>query len=426
MSLLLLPLLLPLVQGTDDINNRMDALAQDNQTLSAKIDALVDELERRDLGALAPSELTGVAGMGRSASRVHSQDQGTTIGGYGEFLFDMPAGGDDTFDALRGVLYVGHRFNENWLFNSEIEFEHGSTSKSGSASLEFGYVEYLASDSFALRGGLLLVPMGLVNENHEPTAYLPVSRPKTEQNIIPSTWREMGLGAWGREGDLDWRTYVINGLRGETFNDSGLRGGRQKGSKADAEDLAFVGRLDWHPTPGVTVGGSVYLGDSAGNNEDLGTDLGTQIVELHATWQQGPWLMQALAAQAEVDGAEDFNQSFIDAHNAHAGDPGHVPHVDGDDSPSLANTMRGAYLQLGYNVLANANTSMALSPYVRYETLNTQADLPSNATAKASRNEDILTFGLALEPTDGVIIKLDYASSDENGDRTALLIGYSF
>ncbi len=410
MSLLLLPLILPLPQ--DQVSDRLDALARENQVLNAKIEALADELERRDLGELAPSELTRVAGMGHSASRVYSNDHGTSVGGYGEFLYNLPAGAGNTFDALRGVLYVGHRFTENWLVNTEIEFEHGSTSKSGSASLEFGYLEYLASESFALRAGLLLVPMGLVNENHEPTAYLPVSRPKVEQRLMPSTWREMGLGAWGRKDNLEWRTYVVNGLRGADFDDSGLRGGRQKGSKADAEDLALVQRVDWHASPGLTVGGSFYVGNSAGNNEDLGGSLGTRIVELHATWQEGPWRLQALAAQAEIDGAQAFNQSFIDD-----------PELD---NPSLANTLRGAYLQLGYNVLASSESSMALSPYVRFETLDTQADLPSNAVADPRFDEDIVTVGLALEPTDGVIIKLDYARSDENSDRTALLIGYSF
>jgi hypothetical protein len=412
MYLLLLPLLLSCPQDTAEIQQRADDLEQVRQELNAKIDALADELERRDLGELAPSELTRVSGMGRSASKIYSRDQGTSIGGYGEYLYNLPAGANNTFDALRGVLYVGHRFDEHWLVNTEIEIEHGSTSESGSASLEFGYVEYLPNDAFAVRGGLLLVPMGLVNENHEPTAYLPVSRPKVEQVIMPSTWREMGLGAWGRTGSLEWHTYVVNGLAGENFDESGLRGGRQKGSKADAEDLAFVQRLDWSLSPGLVLGTSFYVGNSAGSNEDLGGSLGTQIFEVHGTWEEGPWSLQALATQAEVDGAQEFNQGFLDDLNP--------------TNPSLANTLHGAYLQVGYNLLANTSSSMALSPYVRYETLDTQADLPSNAVANPKSDEEILTFGIALKPTDGVVIKLDYASSDQNGDRMALLIGYSF
>ena len=338
MYLLLLPLLLSCPQDSTEIQQRADDLEQVRQELDAKIDALADELERRDLGELAPSELTRVSGMGLAASRIYSRDQGTSIGGYGEFLYNLPAGANNTFDALRGVLYVGHRFDEHWLVNTEIEFEHGSTSKSGSASLEFGYVEYLPNDAFAVRGGLLLVPMGLVNENHEPTAYLPVSRPKVEQKIMPSTWREMGLGAWGRTGSLEWHTYVVNGLAGENFDESGLRGGRQKGSKADAEDLAFVQRLDWSLSPGLVLGTSFYVGNSAGSNESLGGSLGTRIFEVHSTWEEGPWSLQALAAQAELDGAQEFNESFVPASN-----------------PNLANAMHGAYLQVGYNLLANTS-----------------------------------------------------------------------
>ena len=104
-------------------------------------------------------------------------------------------------DALRTVLYVGNRFSDDWLLNTELEFEHGTTDASsgttdgeGSVSVEFAYLEHLVNENHAVRGGLLLVPMGLVNELHEPTVFLGARRPEVERLILPTTWRENGLG----------------------------------------------------------------------------------------------------------------------------------------------------------------------------------------------------------------------------------------
>ena len=101
------------------------------------------------------------------------------------------------------------------------------------------------SESLNFRAGLLLVPMGLINEMHEPTTFLAGSRPVTEQRILPSTWRENGIGLHGSVGKLEYSAYTITSLNGEKFSSKGVRSGRQKGNKAAADDMAFVGRLDW-------------------------------------------------------------------------------------------------------------------------------------------------------------------------------------
>ena len=110
--------------------------------------------------------------------------------------------------------------------------------------------------------GWSLIPVGLVNEFHEPTVFLGAERAVTEQRIIPTTWRANGAGFYGSRGRLAYRAYVVNALDGSGFSSAGLRGGRQKGSKAKASGMAVTGRVDVTLTPGIFVGASAYTGGS--------------------------------------------------------------------------------------------------------------------------------------------------------------------
>ena len=126
----------------------------------------------------------------------------------------------------------------------------------------------------------------------------------TEKYIIPTTWRENGAGLLGDLGDFSYKAYIVNGLKGEDFDESGLRGGRQKGSKALAEDWAGVLRLDYQPASSFMVGGSVYGGNSG---QDLDISIGTLIYEGHLDYRKQGWRFRALAAMANLDdtGAPD-------------------------------------------------------------------------------------------------------------------------
>jgi len=270
---------------------------------------LAEEVENLKVGeaVVTASRDAEWSGLGPAASKVYSKEQGVSIGGYGEALLEifdderedgLPAAKTDRFDFLRAVFYFGYKFSDSWVFNSEIEYEHASTSEGGSVAVEFAYLDYLYRKELNFRGGLVLLPMGWLNELHEPTVYLGAVRPQTERRIIPTTWRENGIGAYGALGDFNYRTFVVNGLDASGFSAGGLRGGRQKGSKAKAEEFAWVGRLDFTAVPGLTAGLAGYLGDSGQDLEDAGGSIpvGTSIFDLHVEYRYSRWARHWRAA----------------------------------------------------------------------------------------------------------------------------------
>jgi hypothetical protein len=391
-----------------------------------RLEILATEVENLKVGeaAVIATRADAVPGLGPAASKVYQKESGVSIGGYGEALFESfdsskddgsESGKVDQFDLLRAVLYFGYKFNDRFLFNSEIEFEHASTSKSGSASVEFAYVDYLYRPGFNARAGLVLIPMGFVNELHEPTVFLGAKRPETERRIIPTTWRENGIGAYGDFGGFSYRSYVVNGLDGSDFSASGLRDGRQKGSKAKADDFAWVGRLDWIGTPGLLLGGSVYTGDSGqGMSSANGGSLGvrTTIWEGHLDYRHRGIELRGLYARADLDEVAELNEAL--------GLTGQA---------SIGELLEGYYLQAGYD-LFGGRRGRSLTPFVRWERLNTQAEVPDGYTANPATDQEIMTLGLAYQPIEQLIIKLDYQNvenkADTGVDQVNVGLGYIF
>ena len=396
----------------ETIEQRLQRIERQNQELQEQVGALSSDLERIDLGGLVPPLSQAKRGVGQGAAKVYDVSQGLSIGGYGEFLFQQRSGRADQSDAQRAILYVGYKFDDKWVFNSEIEVEHATTSGGrGSVSLEFGYLDYLHSDALNLRGGLLLSPMGLLNELHEPTAFLAASRPQTERRIIPSTWREMGIGAYGDVGDFSYRAYAMTSLDGAGFNDSGLRGGRQKGGKSEADDWSLVSRLDYVGVPGLIVGGAGSYGDSGQDNLD-GTGnvlpgMRTTILEAHVDYRVGAWQFRTLYSQAKVDDAGAFNAST---------------------GNNLASRMMGYYGEIGCDILTwlQPDASAQLTPFFRYERIDTQDDMPTGFVSDPDQDDEILVFGVNYKPIPQVVVKVDYEQWDNDYDRFNVLFGYVF
>ena len=409
------------VTDADATEEETEEPQDDNGDLARRIDLLAEELERLrsgEDGRELSDDDAQARGLAPSAAAVYRANRGLSIAGYGEFLYENyaktkqngSAGKGDIFDALRAIVYTGYRFSDKFILNTEIEIEHAKE-----ANLEFAYVDYAATENFGVRGGLVLVPMGLVNEFHEPTVFMGTERPFTENKIIPSTWRENGAGIYGAWDKVSFRLYAVNGFDGAKFSSEGLRGGRQKGSKAKAENFAYTGRLDITPTPGVFFGGSFYSGGSAQGSLGSGKDLGTTIVDFHGQAQVRGFDVRGLWANANIDDAVAFNVK-----NNLTGSKG------------LAEKMEGGYVMFGYNLLSQTSDigGPVVTPYVKFERVDTQAKMPVGYSRSLSTLNNWRTIGFEFKPIPNVVVKVDYMknTNDANSglDQFNVALGYGF
>jgi hypothetical protein len=363
--------------------------------LARRIDVLAQELDALREPAAAPASASA-PGLAPTASRVYAAAPGeVSLGAYGEVSYLDPRGGTAEWDLHRVVVYLGARLSEDWLFNSEIEFEHGDE-----LGVEFAYLEGRMADALALRAGHLLVPMGLVNEIHEPTTFPSAERPFAERFVLPSTWHENGLGLVGEWSGVSARAYLMNGFDAAGFDlaANGLRGGRQGGGEAAAENLALVARADWVGTPGLLAGVSAYRGDSG--QAAAGPDFATTIFDLHAEWQWRGLRLRGLLAEATVEDAALLATA-----------------APGED-------LEGAYLEAAYDLWAGDPRGRALTPFLRVERLDLAADAPGDSSVRA------LTAGLAWQPLPQVIFKADWTDFDDPAghfaDGHAVTAGFAF
>lgn len=379
--------------------------------LERKVDVLTQEIEKLKLGEAADAVAeTTAPDVAPAASKVYrTRANKVSIGGYGEMVYAgvskrrqdaSPATTKDTVDFLRAILYVGYKFNDWIVFNSELEFEHGTTGNTrGEVSVEQAYVDFRFLPEIGVRAGTLLVPMGLQNEIHEPTTFHGVLRTSVERNVIPTTWRENGAGVFGDIGPVSYRSYVVTGLQSTTntgvtgFNSStGLRSGRSSGAKSLAEDFASVTRIDYKPIQGVMVGGSFYAGQADQSLVPNSTPVTMWEGHLKAEYRGAE--LRALYAEGRIGGADTVNiaQGFTNAART-----------------SVGSKLFGGYVEGAFDVLSlvKNNKGHYLAPFFRYERYDTQADTPS-AFAKNPANSRVeYTAGLTYKPIPQVAIKAD-------------------
>ena len=402
--------------------------AGDVEELRRQIAVLADELEKLRSGEqekeISAHEARSM-GLSSSAASVYGKKQGVSLAGYGEMLYQnfaeetqsgVASGKKSQLDFLRAILYAGYRFNDRFVFNSEIEFEHSNTNRGGEVSVEFAYLDYIINKNFTLRGGLVLVPMGITNEFHEPTAFLGARRSETETHIIPTTWRENGFGVLGSAGKFSYRALLVAGLDASRFSAEGIRSGRQSGAKSIAADMAFVGRVDYAVVPGIMLGGSIYTGNSGqGQYVENGRNFGirTTIGEVHGQLQMHGFDVAALYARSSIDDVADLNR---------------LRGISGANSPG--ELLQGGYVQASYNLLSRRSESMRLSPYYRFERLDSQAVVPQGFVSDPARNRKYHTAGIEFRPIPNIAIKADYQWA-QNGANTGtnqfnINMGYSF
>jgi hypothetical protein len=387
------------------------AAGADPQRLSEierQIEVLTREIEQLKLGEAAPaaSESKDLRyGVGPAASKVYGK-KGVSIGGYGEFVYQnfggsrqdgAPSGLRNQADLVRAVLYFGYKFDDRWVLNTEIEVEHAvsASDKGGEVEVEFAYLDYLFSRPARARAGLVLIPMGLVNELHEPPTFLGALRPEVEQRLIPTTWRELGAGLYGDAGRFSYRLYAVNGLNSEGYSAEGIREGSQEGSEAAAENWAVTGRLDWTPISGALLGASFFSGASdQGRSTPVGRSFAgrTTLFDVHADWKwRGVWL-RGLYVRTTVGDAAAINEA-----NGFK------------EEESVGSRQWGWYLQGGFDVLSLRSGSRAsLTPFVRYERYDTQAEVPAGYSRNPENDARLLTIGAVLKPIEPIAIKIDW------------------
>lgn len=403
--------------------NEPPAAAQNEQ--DHKIEVLSQEIEKLKAGKdLFPTaKETGRYGFGPAASKVYEVNQGVSIGGYGEFLYTKNArtteagkdsGQNDKIDSVRQIIYAGYKFNDKFVFNSEIEFEHAGGPE---VFTEFATIDYLYNPMLNFKAGLMLIPMGIYNEMHEAPTFLATTRPLTESRIIPSTWRENGAGVFGQVGDFAYKLYGVSSLNAATdptpdtnvplFNSQGLRGGRQKGANAIANEFSGVLRVDYVGMPGGVFGASGYWGRSG--QADLDTHE-TTVIDAHADLRLKGLYLRGLATWAQVKGADKLRTAATGI--------------------GQADQMYGAYLEVGYDVFRLLDIAHELYPHIRVEKIDTQYIVDAGNRTDKQYEQTVFTVGLAYKPIRQISAKVDYSfysNKAETGvNQLNFALGYLF
>ena len=315
LSAVLFACLLPLTVSAADKAPTIEELWAIIQKQQAEIEALKSQQQDTAKQAAEADEKAeaAVVAVEDSSSGKSSQSSWadrTTIGGYGELHYNNinNDGIDDKneIDFHRFVLFFGHEFTDRLRFFSELELEHAlaGDGKNGEVELEQAYIEYDIRDNLQTKGGVFLMPVGILNETHEPTTFYGVERNDVETIIVPSTWWEAGAALNGYfDNGISWDLALTSGLAIPTTGDNAfvVRSGRQKVSEAIANDFAYTGRLKYTGIQGLELAGALNYQSDASQEPDDGLGSGL-LFETHAIYQNGPFQLRALYAGWDFDG----------------------------------------------------------------------------------------------------------------------------
>ncbi len=322
--------------------------------------------------------------------------KGITIGGYGQVDYNQPEGKNGKLDVHRFIIFLGYKFSDRVQFVTEIEFEHVKE-----LFVEQAFLSYNVSNNFNIRGGLMLVPMGIVNEYHEPTTFNGVERPNVDKSIVPSTWREIGIGVSGRfnEVSLRYQAYVFNGFasvnNGKVLGGSnGLRNGRQKGAESIINTPNFSAKIDYYGISGLRLGLAGYFGRTQAEDDvqDIdGADLGITMVGLDARYIHKRFSARGQFIQAILTDTEAYNILY---------------------ETDLGSELKGWYVEAAYNLLP-LSKEQKLDAFLRYEQYDTHAATQdANIARNLAYNRNEWTLGLSYHVADGAVVKADYQFFD--------------
>ena len=428
--------------------NKLDATASATQattdkveSIDAKVEATADMIENTDptspvADSLATTNVPqsrdavgSAAGRwgpisGRTRGAAGRWAERTTIGGYGELhynnlnddatRFDGDADDRNRVDFHRFVLFASHRFNDWLRFASEIEIEHAlaGDGKPGEVEIELAWLEADLNARHHIRGGVDILPVGLLNLTHEPNTFYGVERNPVEAEIIPSTWWEASLAAWGEIAPgFAYNVYLHSGLVIPTRGGSAFRprSGRLKVAEADDQDVAVLGRVVYNGTPGLEIAASIdYQADYTGTADNA--DVDAWLFATHIDWRHSSGLgLRALYARW------DFSSDR---------DAGVVPDDVG------ANVLDGWYIEPAYRFASGAFIPGEIGVFMRYQQWQERNGL--GGLAYRFEDYDMFNVGINYWPHPQVVVKFDAQWQDADGpvaverDGINLGLGYQF
>lgn len=341
----------------------------------------------------------------------------TVISGYGEvkISYDQRLG-TGRANLTRNVLFLGHRFNERISFFSELELEDARVEggdAGGELSMEQLFIKFDLNRDVYLTGGLFIPRLGITNENHLPTTFNGNDRPFVEQFIIPSTWREIGIGLYGRSHrlpGLNWSIGLQNGLDAGAFqHGTGIREGRGEGSNASAGNVGLSASLLYY-LGDLRLQASGYYGGAAGltqrEADSLQLDHGlfgtpVRMLEANAQYHGEIFRIKALGVRVDIPDAGRVNRAYA------------------NNTPE---SMFGAYLEAGCDLWTWLKPSQKrdLIAFVRVESLDMNATIPGNGIDDPTLRRTYVIAGLTYAPVVGINVKADYVLRTTGSQNSAL------
>lgn len=331
----------------------------------------------------------------RVANRVmYNNTSKLTIGGYGQIDYNEPDGSaPGKLDVHRLVLLFGYRFTDKLSFVTEIELEHVKE-----VYVEQAFINYNINPNFNVKGGLMLIPMGIVNEYHEPPTFYGVERPGVDHDIVPTTWRELGVGVSGKFDNLSlkYQAYIFNGFvsykdgQGTLRGKDGLRNGRQKGAESIINSPNLSVKFDYYGILGLKLGLAGYFGNTQTDDSSLeASTVGVSMVGLDARYNFNNFELRGQYIWTGLSGTEDYNNLT---------------------SSDLGSEMIGYFGEIGYNFmpLISKKSKHKFVAFGRYEKYDTQAKTAGDLAKNLAYDRNDITAGLDYKLSPNVALKVDY------------------
>ena len=360
---------------------------------------------------LAVALMIAMTGFGQeitnTADRMMQEEDRLTIGGYGQIDYNQPLGGgtyqNGILDVHRLVLMFGYKFSAKTQFITEIEFEHVKE-----VFVEQAFLQHEITPWLKFRAGLMLVPMGIINEYHEPSTFNGVERPNLDKYIVPTTWREIGAGFTGvfPSASVSYQLYVMNGFNGydgdpNLSGSNGFRSGRQKGAESFINTPNLTFKVNYFGIKGLQLGLSGYGGKSQSTlykGIDKGDEaaiavadssvVGLNMLGLDARYTLGGLSLRGQLNYGVVSNSLQYNE------------------FSGSD---LGSAISGWYGEVAYNVFHSLeSTKTELIPFVRFEQYNTHASVEQGTALDPAFDRTDITIGLGWRLTRGAMLKADY------------------